>query len=68
MMSKRPSKMPLTFQKTVMVMNSAVSVAVHDHVHLTGAGHAVVCVRAVDAAIRQIPEPRAMNILFEGPL
>jgi hypothetical protein len=39
-----------------MVVNTAVPVAVHDHVHFTGAGHAVVGIRSEDAAIGQIPE------------
>ncbi len=34
----------------------AVAVAVHNHVHLAGAGHAVVGVCAVEVAVGQFPE------------
>ena len=50
-----------------MVMNAAVAVAVHDHVHLAGAGHAVVGVGAVDAAIGQVPQCASrFNALVES--
>ena len=39
-----------------MVMHAAVTVAVHDHVHLAGARHAVVGVGAVDTAVGQFPQ------------
>ncbi len=52
-------------QEAVMVMHAAVAVAVHDHVHLAGAGHAVVGVGAVDAAVGELPEARAALALVE---
>ena len=51
-----------------MVMHAAVAVAVHDHVHLTGAGHAVVGVGAVDAAVGQGPESGTGCALLQGRL
>ena len=55
-------------QKSVMVMHAAVAVAVHDHVHLAGARHAVVGVGAVDAAIGQFPQARAGFVVVKGCL
>jgi len=46
--------------EAVVVMHPAVAVAVHDHVHLAGARHAVVRVRAVNALVCQTPQPRTL--------
>ena len=37
--------------EAIVVMHAAVAVAVHDHVHFAGTGHAVVGVGAVDTAV-----------------
>ena len=37
--------------EAIVVVNPAVAIAVQDHVHLAGAGHAIVGVGAVDALI-----------------
>ncbi len=50
----------------VVVMHAAVAVAVHDHVHLAGAGHAVVGVAPVDAAVGQLPEAGILGVLIDG--
>jgi hypothetical protein len=48
------------------MMHATVAVAVHDHVHLAGAGHAVIRVRAVDAEIRELPNARTHFVLHES--
>ncbi len=41
-------------------MHTAVTVTVHDHVHLAGTGHAVVGVCSVDAEGRPLPNSGAL--------
>ncbi len=53
-------------EKAVVVMNTAVAVTVHDHVHLAGAGHAVISVSAIDAAVSELPQARITLALVEG--
>ncbi len=55
-------------EKAVVMVHAAVAVAVHDHVHLAGAGHAVVGVGAVDAAVGERPEPGSLAVVIEGGL
>ena len=52
--------------EAVVVVHAAVAVAVHDHVHLAGACHAVVRIAAVDAAVGEVPEPGAFGALVDG--
>ena len=54
--------------EAVVVMHAAVSVAVHDHVHLARARHAIVCITSVDAPVRQCPEPRVTLALVDRDL
>ncbi len=53
-------------QESVMVMDPAVAVAMHDHVHLAGARHAIVGVGAEDAAVGQLPKARDRFVRIEG--
>lgn len=46
----------------IVVMNATVAVAVHDHVHLARAGHAVVRIGAMDAPVGQVPDARALAV------
>ena len=52
----KPSfKDAVDIEKTVVVMHTAMPVAVHDHVHLAGARHPVVGIGAVNAAVGELP-------------
>ncbi|HXQ25974.1 MAG TPA: N-6 DNA methylase [Candidatus Acidoferrales bacterium] len=52
-------------QESVMVMDAAVSVAVHYHIHLARARHAVIGVSAEDTAVRKLPEASTALLLVE---
>ena len=46
----------IDIEEAVVVVHAAVAVAVHDHIHLAGAGHPVVGISAVDTAVGEVPQ------------
>ena len=54
--------------EAIPVMHAAVTVSVHDHVHLAGAGHAVVGVAAVDVIVAELPHAGVPHALVKVAL
>lgn len=53
-------------QEAVVVVDAAVPIAMHDHVHLAGASHAIVGIRAVDTEVGELPDAGVQFVLGEG--
>lgn len=65
---KTPFEDAVYVQEAIVMVHAAVAVAVHDHVHLAGAGHALIGVGAVDAAVGELPHARTFGVLVEFAL
>ena len=59
-------KNTINVDEPVMVMDAAVAIPMHDHVHFACAGHAIVGIRPVDTAIGKPPEARVALVLIQG--
>ena len=58
-------KNSIYIQETVMVMYTAMSIAVHNHIHLRGSCHSRVSIRSINTIMRQIIHTTAFDLCIQ---